>query len=625
MIYLAILSLAACAPTFFDDATSPTPFSIEIVDAETGRGVPLVELKTVHNVRYFTDSGGLVAIDDRDLFDQRVFFHVKSHGYEYPADGFGIRGKTLDVVPGGSARLEVRRVNVAERLYRVTGGGIYEDTIRLGREAPTREPLLNGLVFGQDSVMTVVHGGQILWFWGDTSWPAYPLGQFHISGATSKLPTDGGLDPSVGVDLDYFVDEKGFSAKLCEMPGDGPTWIAAPVHLRDPDGRERLYAGYVKIRNMLEAYQHGFVVWDDETSRFEQVNIVPEGMPIFPNGHALVHAEEGGEEYVYFTTPYSYTRVLATPDAYTDPTRYEAYTPFRAGTVDYDESAVERDEAGKIHFAWKANTRPFSPEDQSKLLKAGVLRPEEAILALRDVETNKPVTGHAGTIAWNEHRQRWVMIFCEIFGTSMLGETWYAEADAPTGPWVHARKVVTHGQYSFYNPRHHPFFDQDGGRTIYFEGTYTHMFSGNPDQTPRYDYNQIMYRLDLDDERLNLPVGVSSNLQIVRGGGDIAFYALDQPARGTVAVYMVDDPKEGRQLSVASRPRPDADPVFNAYPTVAENLHQGMVPLHEFTRDGTDDRYYSTEVSVPGMKRSEQPVCMVWANPLDVNLSHPKG
>ena len=25
------------------------------------------------------------------------------------------------------------------------------------------------------------------------------------------------------------------------------------------------------------------------------------------------------------------------------------------------------------------------------------------------------------------------------------------------------------------------------------------MFSGNPDQTPRYEYNQIMYRLDLSD------------------------------------------------------------------------------------------------------------------------------
>ena len=41
-----------------------------------------------------------------------------------------------------------------------------------------------------------------------------------------------------------------------------------------------------------------------------------------------------------------------------------------------------------------------------------------------------------------------------------------------------------------------------GGRIIYFEGTYTNTFSGNPQPTPRYEYNQMMYRLDLADERL---------------------------------------------------------------------------------------------------------------------------
>ena len=100
------------------------------------------------------------------------------------------------------------------------------------------------------------------------------------------------------------------------------------------------------------------------------------------------------------------------------------------------------------------------------------------------------------------------MIICEAGGTSFLGEVWYAEADTPLGPWVYARKVVTHNKYSFYNPKQHPMFDQDGGRLIFFEGTYTHTFSGNDDATPRYDYNQIMYRLDLADPRLNFPVPI---------------------------------------------------------------------------------------------------------------------
>lgn len=87
----------------------------------------------------------------------------------------------------------------------------------------------------------------------------------------------------------------------------------------------------------------------------------------------------------------------------------------------------------------------------------------------------------------------------------MLGEVWYAEADRPEGPWAAARQILSHDKYSFYNPKQHPQFTADGGRTIYFEGTYTRTFSGNDVPTPRYEYNQVMYRLDLTDPRLALP------------------------------------------------------------------------------------------------------------------------
>ncbi len=82
---------------------------------------------------------------------------------------------------------------------------------------------------------------------------------------------------------------------------------------------------------------------------------------------------------------------------------------------------------------------------------------------------------------------------------------WLRGAVAPgMGPWEKARRIVTHDHYSFYNVKQHPYFDREGGRTLYFEGTYTATFSGNPDRTPRYDYNQVMYRLDLADPRLGL-------------------------------------------------------------------------------------------------------------------------
>ena len=84
----------------------------------------------------------------------------------------------------------------------------------------------------------------------------------------------------------------------------------------------------------------------------------------------------------------------------------------------------------------------------------------------------------------------------------MLGEIWYAEAEEPEGPWHKAVKILSHDHYSFYNPKLHPYFSKEGGKVIFFEGTYTAMFSEAPTKTPRYDYNQILYRLDLTSPRL---------------------------------------------------------------------------------------------------------------------------
>src|SRR5438132_12606184 len=80
-------------------------FTITVEDEQTGRGVPLVELQTTNNIRHYTDSHGVVAFHEPGLMNRRVFFAVKSHGYEFPKDGFGIRGAALDVTEGGSARL----------------------------------------------------------------------------------------------------------------------------------------------------------------------------------------------------------------------------------------------------------------------------------------------------------------------------------------------------------------------------------------------------------------------------------------------------------------------------------------------------------------------------------------
>ena len=72
----------------------------------------------------------------------------------------------------------------------------------------------------------------------------------------------------------------------------------------------------------------------------------------------------------------------------------------------------------------------------------------------------------------------------------------------PTRRWGRgggAIKVVTHDKYTFYNPRLHPEFTPGDSPILIFEGTYAKTFSGTETATPRYDYNQVLYRLDLDE------------------------------------------------------------------------------------------------------------------------------
>lgn len=474
-------------------------FGIRVVDEQTGRGVPLVELRTVHASRFVTDSAGWVAIRDPELMGQTVFFTVRSHGYEFPKDGFGIAGKALKVTAGGHETLKIKRLNIAERLYRVTGAGIYADSVLLEQPTPLKQPLLNAQVLGSDSVVMAVYRGKVHWFWGDTQQLRYPLGNFNVTGATSRLPGDGGLDPAVGVDLEYSAGDNGFARPMAKMPGDGPTWIFGAIVLKD-GGRERLFTGYEKIRPPLEVYERGICEFDDERQEFVKVKSFGKDVPLHLHGHPFLH-RSGDVEYVYFGDPYPVMRVRATAESLLDLSQYEGFTCLAQGSRD-KTGQVDRDSTGKVVWGWKKDTSAITASLQDSLLKQQKLRTDERWIRLTDRDSGKVIEAHRGSVSWNAYRQKWLLITTQIGGTSMLGEVWYAESDQPEGPWLKAKKIVTHDKYSFYNPKQHPQFSAEGGRFVFFEGTYTHTFSGNSDATPRYDYNQVMYRLDLDDPRL---------------------------------------------------------------------------------------------------------------------------
>ena len=497
------------------DTAPPEPggyFAIEIVDEQTGRGVPMVELQTTYGARYVTDSAGVAAFFEPGLMSQRVFFAVSAHGYEFAKDRFGIRGVALETKPGTVARLKIKRINIAERLYRITGQGIYRDTVLLSRKPPLSQPLLNAQVTGQDGTLNALYRGKLYWFYGDTNRLSYALGNFSMTGATTDLPEK--IDPDVGFNLSYFVGKDDFVRPMAPIPGEGVVWLYGVVTLSDESGRERLLAYYQRRRGMGPVLENGFVTYNDEKKQFERLKELFLEPPMFPTGYPFRVRGNDGSAYVYFTAPYPALRVKADLKSYLDLASYEGYTCLKPGMRYGGERKqpppLDRDASGKLLWAWKKNTPPLSPKDQQDLIAAGKMTREESPFRLQDAEGGKSILLNNCSCNWNGYRKKYVMVASEAMGATMLGEVWYSESDRPEGPWIHARKIISHANkpgdaHDFYNPVHHAFFDRDNGRLIYLEGSYVNTFSGNPHPTPYYEYNQIMYRLDLADPRLKLP------------------------------------------------------------------------------------------------------------------------
>ena len=430
------------------------PCRIEIVEKGSDWPVSLLELRTTHAVRLVSDNAGLIAFDLPELMGRETWFEVHGHGYEVKKDGFGMRGVRLTPEPGKTLRVEVERKNIAKRLGRLTGAGLFAESQKLGGDLDWKE---SGIV-GQDSVQNAVHRGKMFWAWGDTSLAKYPLGIFDMTSATSAVQPLAKFEPPLRLPLDYFRSGKGEVRGVAKMPGDGPTWLSAYISLPDKAGTAQLVATYAKIRGHLEAYEVGLCVWNETTANFDRLRVVwtksdaAPKQPPMPDGHPALWKDGAGREWVYFGNPFPYLRCPATFEAWQDVATWE------------------------------------------------VLNPQESVVSAADGKAVKPHTGH---IAWNPWRKRWVTVFMQSFGKpSALGELWYAEADAPVGPWGKAVKILTHDNYTFYNPRLHPEFTATDSPILIFEGTYTAEFADRPQPTPRYNYNQILYRLDLDDPAL---------------------------------------------------------------------------------------------------------------------------
>lgn len=506
-----------------DQSSAPLAVAeIRVVDAASGRGVPLVELETVHRVRFVTDNAGRVAIVDPDLLGREVAFTVRSHGYAFAQDGFGFAVARVVPQPGAAITLAVTRTQLAERLCRLTGEGRWRDSVLLGHVPADADVPARGRVAGQDSIQSIVHAGKWFCFWGDTLRLEHPLGLFRMAGATVDLAAvqDPAFDLGNGLPYDYFVDPtSGFARAtipLADRP-EGVVWVNGFCDVADAQGVRRMVAWYSRRASLAMELEQGLATWDDARAVLEPVQALPPDDWRHPAGHPLEFVE-GGTPWLLFGSPNCNVRVPARYEAVLEPAQYEALTCEAATADGAATGRLEHDEHGTPRWRWQKALPPVDSKREQEWLASGILSPEHARFLPRDAAVERPILDqpsqnvttpparvvlHSGTVRWNAWRQRWVVIACQLFGTSSaLGEIWYAEARHPCGPFATAVKVATHDRMSLYNVCHHALLDRDDGRTIHFEGTYTNDFSGNPDATPRYQYNQLLFRLDLAREEL---------------------------------------------------------------------------------------------------------------------------
>ena len=168
---------------------------------------------------------------------------------------------------------------------------------------------------------------------------------------------------------------------------------------------------------------------------------------------------------------------------------------------------------------------------------------------------------------------------------------------------------------------------------IYFEGTHTIMFSGVTVPTPRYEYNQIMYRLDLADPRLALPAPVfrqivdgaerlATGAEAARQNDGIPFFTMTDGRRWqTIPVYRRPDEQGNTVLSLTAaggRRRLWRSPSSTRCRPSIENPPSGAVPLYAWTQRGqqTAGLFDATRCCVGDMTRAEKPLCLVWRSPL---------
>jgi hypothetical protein len=449
------------------------PFAVQVIDESSHRGVPMVTLSTDNHIQLTTDSAGWVLMDEPGLMARAVHFIVSSPGYALPKDADGREGITLTLTPGQSTEIKLVRTAIAERMYRITGQGIYRESSLLGKEAPLPFPNINGDVLSLGRAQVASYQGRLVWAWPDTRLLAARNGPV-VSGAAVDLPGAGGLDPTQGVHLRYFTNEQEETLPLLAVPKGQHAAIDGLMSVKDAIGAEHLLVHYAFLTADGTCAEHGIAEFNDRHAFDRKVVLGDEYTWQHPKGHA-VEASDGDGTCIYFSEPCCHVRVAARYEAALSPTSYEALA--------WSEDARK--------MVWQQERGPVTQREETKLLDRKEMKGKDARCHLTQAGSGELVELTEGSVQHNALRNNWIMIGSS---TASPGEVWYSEAETITGPWTKAVPLTGLGLGGIAQL---PALEQDNGRYIYFEGTLEG--SGT---VPRYQDNQLMYRLDLKDPRL---------------------------------------------------------------------------------------------------------------------------
>jgi hypothetical protein len=594
-------------------AQGPVPgaaqcYALRIFDSETKRGVPLVRVDAWGESAW-SDSQGIVAFCNPDQLPKAgAAFELSSHGYDS-------KSVTLDAKAGGRGEVALERRNLAERLYRLTGGGAFSDSVKLGLAVPISKPTINASVLGQDTASVTVYRGKVFWLWQDTDRASYVLGNFRGTAATSALD----FDPDVGVDLSYFENADGFSAEMCPDCMGGPAWLDGLFSAPDAGGEERLIGRYTIVSGVGATLESGMVQFNDEQKHFERklTDFAERENFDAPSSHPF-ELSHGGDRYAYYANR---LRIEAQAEAFFDPDGYERFTPYAAG-----QSKAQLTADNAPDYAWRAGGTPATTE---KLAQDGFGAEQSLDGHLTKLSDGKPLDLVGVTTTYHAYRNRFLLAGQQRFGTtSALGDIWQAEADTPLGPWVYATQLISHDQYTFYNCLYHP--EMARGPFAYLEGTYTATYSGAKELTPRYDYNQLLYRIDLSRPELSLPVPVydleEGHARLVTKGElrpgapatSGAFLAFDAPATGALAIAATDAScRSSSRLELTNAPK--TAPLFYALPP--DSKLPGLIALYEWQHADGRHAYALESAKLPaGFVQGAAPLARVFPNPVPVKL-----